>query len=85
MFLDLKSTKDFEGFKATLSHLLKLIIQFFLLNRMCTTTVNSGRSRFVNKVLLFFSGKETIQTFNRSISEPLRCRLQNDKLANCHV
>ena len=39
-----------------------------------------------NKALLFFSGKETVQTFNLAVPfKPLRCCLRNDKLVNCHV
>ena len=37
-----------------------------------------------NKFLLFFSGKETIQTFSVPLKS-LRCCLQSDKLVNCHV
>ena len=33
------------------------------------------------KALLFFSGKETIQTFNGPF-KPLRCCLRSDKLVN---
>ena len=38
-----------------------------------------GESTENNKVLLSFSGKETIQTFNGS-TKPLRCCLRSDKL-----
>ena len=38
------------------------------------------------KSLLFFTGKETIQTFFETVLfEPLRCCLRSDKLVNCHV
>ena len=43
-----------------------------------------GESTENIKALLFFSGKETIQTFSGSI-ESLRCCLRSDKLVNCHV
>ena len=36
------------------------------------------------KAPLFFSGKETVQTFSVPF-KPLRCCLRNDKLVNCHV
>ena len=40
-----------------------------------------GVSTENNKAPLFFSGKETVQTFSGSIC----CCLRNDKLVNCHV
>ena len=44
-----------------------------------------GQSTENNKAaLLFFSGKETVQTFS-GLFKPLRCCLRNDKLVNCHV
>ena len=43
-----------------------------------------GESTENNKALLFFSGKETVQTFSVPF-KPLRCCLRNDKLVNCHV
>ena len=44
-----------------------------------------GESTENNKALLFFSGKETIQTFTVPL-KPLRCCLRSDKLTvNCHV
>ena len=43
-----------------------------------------GESAENNKALLFFSGKETVQTFSVPF-KPLRCCLRNDKLVNCHV
>ena len=42
-----------------------------------------GESTENNKALLFFSGKETIQTFKSFKS--LCCCLRSDKLVNCHV
>ena len=46
-----------------------------------------GTSTENNKALLFFSGKETIQTFLTVPFKPLRCCLRSDKLVcmNCHV
>ena len=43
-----------------------------------------GESTENNKALLFFSGKETVQTFSVPF-KPLRCCLRNDKLVNCHA
>ena len=43
-----------------------------------------GESTENNIALLFFSGKETVQTFSVPF-KPLRCCLRNDKLVNCHV
>ena len=42
-----------------------------------------GESKENNKALVFFSGKETIQTF-RGPFKSLRCCLRSDKLVNCH-
>ena len=42
-----------------------------------------GKSTENNKALLFFSAKETIQTFKSFKS--LRCCSRSDKLVNCHV
>ena len=45
-----------------------------------------GESTENNIALLFFSGKETAQTFSGSIEAiTLLCCLQNDKLVNSHV
>ena len=41
-----------------------------------------GESTENNKALLFFLGKETIQTVP---FKPLRCCLRSDKSVNCHV
>ena len=43
-----------------------------------------GESTENNKALLFFSGKETIQTLAVPLKS-LRCCLRSDKLVNCHV
>ena len=43
-----------------------------------------GESTENNKALLFFSVKETVQTFSGPF-KPLRCCLRSDKLVNCHV
>ena len=43
-----------------------------------------GKSTENNKALLFFSGKETIQTLAVPFKS-LRCCLRNDKLVNCLV
>ena len=44
-----------------------------------------GESTENNKALLFFSGKETIQTLNGSIKAITLCYLRSDKLVNWHV
>ena len=43
-----------------------------------------GKSTENNKALLFFSGKETIQTLAVPFKS-LRCCLRSDKPVNCHV
>ena len=43
-----------------------------------------GESAENNKALLFFPGKETIQTL-AVLFKSLRCCLRSDKLVNCHV